>query len=632
MPPEVRKLQRQLLGLALSLALVSGLLVVAALGQQRAQALESGHRLNESLARVVEVQAASAIQAVDQQLQLTAQGLALLDAAGNATDTNVRALLRQQAAALPFLRAIWWLDAQGRVLHAPQDSAIGLLLADREVFQAYLRDPRTDFYLASPVRSRTTGLWLISAARPLRSASGALAGVLVAGLDPPYFDRLWHGLDLGPDSAVAMLRRDGTLLMRSPWLDSAVGQSFAGSAMFSQHLVAEPNGRYIGPSPVDGMPRLNAYRSLALPPDLLVLVARSADTVLAPWRQQVLLAGSIWAVASVVIGLLFFALERAWRQRLLAAALASQTAERLSLATEAAKIGVWEWHVELDRWLASPIWYTMLGHPPAHGPDERAQALDIVHPEDRAMVADRIQAMLGGAEAPCGYVARMQHADGSLRWVEVASRVTARDAAGKPTHLIGTRIDITERQQMLQQLQAGEARYRSLFEQAAVGVAHVTLEGAFALVNQRFADITGRSRAALQACTFQQITHPDDLTADLDPVRRLLAGDTTTFAMEVRYLRLDESLVWVKLTVSLVRDAADAPLHFISVVEDITAGKQAEQTLQDQLAELRRWHAAMLGRELRTVEVKREVNALLAATGEPARYPSVETLAPDPNT
>ena len=629
--PEVRKLRRQLLALAIGLLLLSGLLVALALGQQRALALESGHRLNESLARVVEAQVASAVHAVDQRLQLTAQGLALLEAAGASSDASVRALLRQQAAALPFVRAIWWLDAQGRVLHAPEPSAIGLQLADREFFQAHLNNPQTDFYLGRPVRSRATGLWLLTASRPLRNASGAITGVLAAGLDPPYFDGLWKMVDLGPDSAVALLRRDGTLLMRSPWLESALGKSFAGSALFSQRLAAKPNGHYIGPSPVDGVPRLNAYRSLPGPPDLLVLVARSEGTVLAPWREQAWMTGSIWAAAAAVMGLLFVALERVWRQRLLAANQVRQSAERLTLATEATNIGVWEWDIEHDRWQASPTWYTMLGQTPEHGPGDRARALSTVHPDDRALVAARIQAVLSGAEAPYGYVARMQHANGSLRWVEVAGRVTARDAAGKPLHLIGTRIDITERQHLLQALQTGEARFRSLFEQAAVGVAHVTLEGAFALVNQRFADITGRSRAALQACTFQQITHPDDLAADLDHVQRLLAGDISTYAMEKRYRRLDDSLVWVKLTVSLVRDTAGLPLHFVSVVEDITAGKQAEQTLQDQLAELRRWHAAMLGRELRTLEVKREVNALLAATGQPARYPSVETLAPDPN-
>ncbi|MDP3611118.1 MAG: PAS domain S-box protein, partial [Rubrivivax sp.] len=169
-------------------------------------------------------------------------------------------------------------------------------------------------------------------------------------------------------------------------------------------------------------------------------------------------------------------------------------------------------------------------------------------------------------------------------------------------------------------------------EQAAVGVAHVALDGTFALINQRFADIAGRSRADLQACTFQQITHPDDLASDIDQVRRLQAGEITTYAMEKRYLRPDDSLVWVNLTVSMVRDAMGMPLHFVSVVEDINVRKLSEQRQLEQLNELRRWHTAMLGRELRTIEVKREVNALLAATGQPARYADAEPSAAERGT
>jgi PAS domain S-box-containing protein len=460
--PEVRKLRRHLLALATGLVLVSGVLVALALAEQRTQELESGHRLNESLTRVVEAQVISAVQAVDQRLQLTAQGLALLEAVGQSSDSSIRALLREQSEALPFVRSIWWIDSRGRVLHAPDAGAVGLQVADREFFQAYLRDPHTGFHLSAPVRSRVTGLWLISAARPLRSANGAFAGVLVAGLDPPYFDRLWQAMDLGPDSAVALLRRDGTLLMRSPWLESALGHTFDSSALFSQRLAQQANGRYLGPSPVDGRQRLNAYRSLAGPPQLLVLVARSADTVLAPWRRAVLLAGSIWAVASAVVGLLFVALERAWHQRLLADAEARLMAERLTLATDAAGIGVWDWDLQNDRWQASPTWYTLLGLVPDPGPGDRQRAIDTVHPDDRAAVAAKIQAMLDGADLPYGYEARMRHADGSLRWVQVTGRVMARGATGKPTRLLGTRIDITERH-------LGDAALRrSLAEQGAL--------------------------------------------------------------------------------------------------------------------------------------------------------------------
>ena len=95
----------------------------------------------------------------------------------------------------------------------------------------------------------------------------------------------------------------------------------------------------------------------------------------------------------------------------------------------------------------------------------------------------------------------------------------------------------------------------------------------------RFADIVGRTREQLQACTFQEITHLDDLTTDLAQVQLLLAGRTQTYSMEKRYLRPDGGVVWVNLTASLVRNPAGEPQHFVAVVEDISERKQAQRKL-----------------------------------------------------
>jgi PAS domain S-box-containing protein len=84
---------------------------------------------------------------------------------------------------------------------------------------------------------------------------------------------------------------------------------------------------------------------------------------------------------------------------------------------------------------------------------------------------------------------------------------------------------------------------------------------------------------------FQDITHPDDLEADLVNVRRALDGEISTYSMENRYLKKDGSIVWVSLAVSLVRDGSGAPVHFIGVIEDITARKTSELALQSSLAE-----------------------------------------------
>jgi PAS domain S-box-containing protein len=129
----------------------------------------------------------------------------------------------------------------------------------------------------------------------------------------------------------------------------------------------------------------------------------------------------------------------------------------------------------------------------------------------------------------------------------------------------------------LHQTQArGETRFEATFEQAAVGLALVALDGRWLRVNRTLCEIIGYDHDALLARTFQDITHPDDLNRDLGHLRRLLSGDITTYAMEKRYLRKDAAIVWVKLTVSLVRKRDGAPDYFISVIEDIQDRKGAE--------------------------------------------------------
>ncbi|MGP8122964.1 MAG: PAS domain S-box protein [Xanthobacteraceae bacterium] len=135
-------------------------------------------------------------------------------------------------------------------------------------------------------------------------------------------------------------------------------------------------------------------------------------------------------------------------------------------------------------------------------------------------------------------------------------------------------------------LRESESRFRGTFENAAVGVAHVGLDGKWLEINQRLCDIVGYSRDELRARTFQDITHPDDLEKDLEGVRGLLAGEKQSYSLDKRYIRKDGRAVWVGLTVALQRDVAGAPKYFISIVRDIARRRAAEEHQQFLLHEL----------------------------------------------
>jgi PAS domain S-box-containing protein len=139
--------------------------------------------------------------------------------------------------------------------------------------------------------------------------------------------------------------------------------------------------------------------------------------------------------------------------------------------------------------------------------------------------------------------------------------------------------DISENKLAAAALKETEEQFRATFEQAAVGIVHNTITGCWLQVNQRFCDIVGYTREEILERTFEDITHPDDYQLDFEKLRRMLAGNLQSYSMEKRYRHKDSSIIWIHLTVSLVRGSSGEPKYFISVIEDITNQKRIEAQL-----------------------------------------------------
>lgn len=138
-----------------------------------------------------------------------------------------------------------------------------------------------------------------------------------------------------------------------------------------------------------------------------------------------------------------------------------------------------------------------------------------------------------------------------------------------------------ENQKTKNALLESQKHFRSIFDQAAVGICYVDLSGRFLKVNNRFCEITTYTEKELLNITFKEITHPDDLGADLEKVNELVNGTIQTYSLEKRYIRKDKSIVWVNLTVSLDRFPDGTPKSFISVVEDISKRIKAISDLKE---------------------------------------------------
>jgi len=149
-------------------------------------------------------------------------------------------------------------------------------------------------------------------------------------------------------------------------------------------------------------------------------------------------------------------------------------------------------------------------------------------------------------------------------------------------HIYHSIVATEQRDQAREALRDSEALFRAVFENAAVGIAQVDLSGHFLQINREFCNIIGYSQEEIlaQHMTYQQITLPEDLMLETETVTRLLQGDIDQYSVEKRYLHKLGQVVWVNLSVHLLRDDAQQPLYFISAVQDISERKQAEEELK----------------------------------------------------
>lgn len=169
--------------------------------------------------------------------------------------------------------------------------------------------------------------------------------------------------------------------------------------------------------------------------------------------------------------------------------------------------------------------------------------------------------------------------DGSSFWASIL--ITAvYDPQGKLTGFSKITRDLTDWKSTQAALKLSEQRFSSAFEHAAIGIALVAPDGRWLKVNRAVCDLVGYTSDELLEKSFQDITHPDDLETDLENVQRLLSGEISSYQMEKRYFHKAGHIVWVLLSVSLVRSDEGEPLYFIAQIQNISKRKRAEEALQ----------------------------------------------------
>ena len=233
----------------------------------------------------------------------------------------------------------------------------------------------------------------------------------------------------------------------------------------------------------------------------------------------------------------------------------------------------------------SPQYEAMLGYPPEKEMLDEEHWLRVLHPDDRERVlAEELRTDETGEPYRIEY--RQIARDGRVVWVRDEATLI-RDEEGNALYWLGVQYDITEQKRTEEEFRKSEERFRATFEQAAVGIVQVGLDGGWLRVNDKFCDIVGYDREELGTVSVFQLISPEDVERDYDRGVRMLAGELRDYTEEKLIVGKGGRRVWINLTVSLVHDDADEPRYFIAVAEDIGKRKQAEEERQRTQEQLR---------------------------------------------
>jgi PAS domain S-box-containing protein len=251
---------------------------------------------------------------------------------------------------------------------------------------------------------------------------------------------------------------------------------------------------------------------------------------------------------------------------------------RWKFAVEGSGDGLWDWNLLENTVFFSTRWKETLGF----AVEEIGSGLDEwtnrVHADDLARVMADVQAHLAGTTTLYSNEYRLRCKDGSWKWILDRGVVVSRDDGGKPLRMIGTHTDVTERKRAEKALNDSEQRLRSYFNSPIIGIAITSPEKGWLETNPRLCAMLGYSLEELQGgMTWAELTHPDDIAADVAQFERLLAGEIDDYSMEKRFVRKSGEIIWTRLGVGGVRKSDGIVGYAVATLEDITERKQAEE-------------------------------------------------------
>jgi signal transduction histidine kinase len=312
---------RRIFGCAVALAIALLGLTVWTVVQARQTALEQAAVNSRNLAQTLQQHTLQAFQAVD----LVLRGLG--DSLGTAAPAAIPDILTRQANGLGQIRGMMMLDARGTPAAASGSLALAPASAGPlDYFTAQRDQPDRGLYIGPPVKSAVDDLWTVAMSRRIAGPDGSFAGVVVAALDPRYFQKFYDRVDVGPHGAIVLFGLDGTRYFRKPYDEAYIGGKVLDQPAF-QNLLRYPSGTFEVTPSIDRITRIASHRQLDAYP-FVIAAAMAKDDVLAEWHFRTAVDLSVASVLALTVLWLGWLFDREFRKRAVAEGEARLSARR----------------------------------------------------------------------------------------------------------------------------------------------------------------------------------------------------------------------------------------------------------------------------------------------------------------